>query len=78
MAPRGESYTVAHAGTPPTPFPQVNACDFLFSEPFERSKQNDYVVPSQLVDRIAEDTPIYVDNATGELQSDALPKASCC
>jgi hypothetical protein len=56
MAPRGESQTVAHAGTPPTPFPQVNACDFLFSEPFERSKKNDYVVSSQLVDRIAEDT----------------------
>ncbi|KAK0388961.1 hypothetical protein NLU13_2538 [Sarocladium strictum] len=63
MTARGQ-LSEAYAGTPPPPFPQINACDFVFSDPFERTKDFEYTVPSQRVDRVADDTPTFVDNAT--------------
>lgn len=63
--PRGTVTSKAYAGRPPTSIPQLNACDFLFSDPFEHS--NDSHAPaSQRVDCVADDTAIYVDNATGK------------
>ncbi|KAK3337650.1 hypothetical protein B0T19DRAFT_413247 [Cercophora scortea] len=60
--------------------PLLNSFDFLFSQPFE--SENTHTPTSQVVSRIEDDRPIFVDNATeraityGQIRTDALAFAS--
>lgn len=51
---------VAHSGSRPTPLPQTSIFDFVFSNPFQHAKE--YVPASQVVARIDDAQPIFVDN----------------
>ena len=71
-APRAPPNAKAYAGSPPTSLPTADVADFLFSDPFEHSKGA--VPASQRVSRVADDAPIYVDNATGTDNNHSEPE----
>ncbi|KAK3695816.1 acetyl-CoA synthetase-like protein [Podospora appendiculata] len=68
------------SAAPKDAVPLLNSFDFLFSQPFQ--SENTFTPPSQVVPRIKDDRPIFVDNATdraltyGQIRTDALALAS--
>lgn len=53
----------AYSGTPPGHVPLNNTFDWCFSQPF--SSVNDYTPQAQVLDKIEDERPIFVDNASG-------------
>ncbi|KAK3354381.1 acetyl-CoA synthetase-like protein [Neurospora tetraspora] len=70
----------AYSGTPPGHVPLNNTFDWCFSQPF--SSVNDYTPQAQVLDKIEDERPIFVDNASdrkltfGQIRSDALALAA--
>lgn len=61
---------MAYSGSPPGHVPLSNTFDWVFSNPFCR--ESDYTPQSQLVPRIEDDRPIFVDYKSGMCSSLAL------
>jgi len=70
----------AHAGAPPSHFPQRNTFDWCFSQPF--LAESDYVPAAQRVPQIENSRPIFVDHKSdrtltyGQVARDAQAVAS--
>ncbi|KAK3396257.1 acetyl-CoA synthetase-like protein [Sordaria brevicollis] len=75
-----KSTKVAYSGAPPGHVPLINTFDWCFSQPF--SSVNDYTPQAQVLDKIEDERPIFVDNSSdrkltfGQIRSDALALAS--
>ena len=54
---------MAYSGGPPGHVPLSNTFDWLFSNPF--SRESDYTPASQLVPKIEDDRPIFIDYKSG-------------
>ncbi|KAK3951201.1 hypothetical protein QBC32DRAFT_325478 [Pseudoneurospora amorphoporcata] len=74
------STSEAYSGAPPGHVPLTNTFDWCFSQPF--SFVNDYTPQAQVLDKIEDERPIFVDNASdrkltfGQIRSDALALAA--
>ncbi|EAA35843.3 hypothetical protein NCU02485 [Neurospora crassa OR74A] len=70
----------AYSGAPPGHVPLNNTFNWCFSQPFLSA--NDYTPQAQVLDKIEDERPIFVDNASdrkltyGQMRSDALALAA--
>lgn len=62
---------VAYSGFRPTPTPQTNIFDFVFSNPFQHA--NEYVPAERTVPKVDDAQPIFVDNKTSTLLPSGPP-----
>lgn len=60
-----KSAGVAYSGLPPTKYPQTSIFDFVFGNPFQHEQE--YLPASQIVPRIDDSHPVFVDNKTSKI-----------